>query len=119
MMATGPQFALNFPPNIISLLLHWDSFYPFVVKGRTQAFLLWGMLPKFILWNLWLERNHRIFRESQKSATIVITKIQALLGESAPSSSQPSLIGSKLKEVIRRSCQKQEVDRKGQKRRNA
>jgi hypothetical protein len=119
MMATGPQFALNFPPDIISLLLHWDSFYPFTVKGRTQAFLLWGMLPKFILWNLWLERNHRIFRESQKSAAIVVTKIQALLGESTPSSSQPSLIGSKLKEVIRRSCQKQEVDRKGQKRRNA
>jgi ribonuclease HI len=84
MMATGPQFALNFPPDLISLLLHWDSFYPFAVKGRTQDFLLWGMLPKFILWNLWLERNHRIFRESQRSAAIVVTKIQALLGESAP-----------------------------------
>ena len=94
-MATCPQFALNFPPDLISLLLQWDSFYPFAVKGRTQAFLLWGMLPKFILWNLWLERNHKIFRESQKSAAIVVTKIQALLGESAPSSSQPLLIGSK------------------------
>jgi hypothetical protein len=77
------------------------------------------MLPKFIQWNLWLERNHKIFRESQKSAAIVVTKIQALLGESAPSSSQTSLIGSKLKEVIRRSFQKQEVDKKGKKRRNA
>jgi hypothetical protein len=83
-MATGPQIALNLPPDTISFLLHWDSLYPFPVKGRTQAFLLWGLLPKFILWNLWLERNHRIFRDSKRSVAIIVTKIQALLGESTP-----------------------------------
>jgi hypothetical protein len=45
---------------------------------------MWKVLPKFILWNLWLERNNRIFRDSQRSAAIVVTKIQALFGESAP-----------------------------------
>jgi hypothetical protein len=81
---TGSQLAINFSPDVISLLLQWDSLYPFTVKRRNQALLIWGMLPKFILWNLWLERNHIIFRESQRNEDRVVIKIQSLLGESSP-----------------------------------
>jgi len=42
------------------------------------------MLPKFILWELWLERNNRLFRELKRTPAQVATKIQSLLGESAP-----------------------------------
>ena len=84
MLATGTQNALNLPPDLRSLLLLWDSLYPFAVKGKNQAFSMWKVLPKFILWNLWLERNNRIFRDNQRSAAMVVTKIHALFGESAP-----------------------------------
>jgi ribonuclease HI len=42
------------------------------------------MLPKFILWKIWLERNNRLFREITSNPAQVAIKIKALFGESAP-----------------------------------
>jgi ribonuclease HI len=83
-LATGTQSAISLPPDTRSLLHQWDSYYPFKTKKRSQAFALWKVLPKFILWNLWLERNNRIFRDNKRSTTLVVTKIHALFGETAP-----------------------------------
>jgi ribonuclease HI len=41
------------------------------------------MLLKITLWSLWLERNHRIFKDSQVSEERLYTKIQAIIGELA------------------------------------
>ena len=78
------QSVINLPPDTKSLLQHWDSPYPFKKQKRSHAFALWKVLPKFILWNLWLERNNRIFRDNKRSTALVVTKIHALFGESAP-----------------------------------
>jgi hypothetical protein len=57
---------------------------PFQTEKKGQLSTLWRVLPKFILWKIWLERNKRLFRELKRSPTQVATKIQAYFAESAP-----------------------------------
>ena len=39
------------------------------------------LLPKFIFWKLWLERNNRLFRDVESTPSRVAMKAKALLGE--------------------------------------
>jgi hypothetical protein len=83
-LTLGSGAEVNLPEDIKSLLQHWDNLYPFQHRIQSQVAALWRILPKFILWNLWLERNSRIFRDRARSAPIVVANIQALFGESTP-----------------------------------
>jgi hypothetical protein len=69
------------PQDINSLLQNWTALYPFQLKKQSYASGLWRALPRFILWGLWLERNNRVFRDKQRSASLVIAKIKAFFGE--------------------------------------
>jgi ribonuclease HI/exonuclease III len=79
----GPQLITRFPTDVTSLLLQWDSMGPFADKKKNQTHWIWGLLPKLALWSLWLERNHRIFRDSLLREDRLVTKIQATMGELA------------------------------------
>jgi hypothetical protein len=78
------QRGVVIPKDTSNLLQYWASNFPFQLKKNSQTYALWRMLPKFILWELWLERNNRLFRELKRTPAQVATKIQAFLGESAP-----------------------------------
>jgi len=54
-----------------------------LAKKKNQIQWIWGLLPKLVLWSLWIERNHRIFKDSQVNEERLYTKIQAIMGELA------------------------------------
>jgi hypothetical protein len=83
-LALGMQRGVIIPQDTSNLLQHWDSTFPFQSKKNSQTYALWRVLPKFILWEIWLERNNRLFRDLKRSPAQVATKIHALFGESAP-----------------------------------
>jgi hypothetical protein len=85
------QLALGLQPNslilpqeVTILLQNWSSLCPFQKEKKDQISTLWRTLPKFIFWNIWLERNNRLFRETKSSPAQVATKTKAYFGESAP-----------------------------------
>jgi hypothetical protein len=83
-LALGLQNDLVIPQETSNLLQNWSSICPFQTKKKGQISTLWRVLPKFILWKIWLERNNRLFREVKSSPAHVATKIKAYFGESAP-----------------------------------
>jgi len=83
-LALGMQRWVIIPQDTSNLLQHWDSTFPFQSKKNSQTYALWRVLPKFIMWEIWLERNNRLFRDLKRSPAQVATKIHALFGESAP-----------------------------------
>jgi hypothetical protein len=83
-LALGLQSVVIIPQDMSNLLQNWDSFCPFQTEKKGQISTMWRVLPKFILWKIWLERNNRLFKELKRSPTQITTKIQAYFGESAP-----------------------------------
>jgi len=43
------------PPDLHSLLCNWESLFPFPVRNKALLKFSWLILPKFILWKLWLD----------------------------------------------------------------
>ena len=74
-LALGLQSAVITPQDTSNLLQNWDSFCPFQNEKKVQTSTLWRVLPKFIFWKIWLERNHRLFKELKISPSQVATKI--------------------------------------------
>jgi len=60
-------------------LLH--NLSPFDLSKKCLLKIAWIWIPKFTCWKLWLERNNRLFRDEKCTPGKIITKIQALLGE--------------------------------------
>lgn len=44
---------------------------------------LWLISPSIIIWNIWLERNNRIFRKQSASLSNILIKIEAFISEVA------------------------------------
>jgi hypothetical protein len=75
---------LNLTQETNDFIQNWRSLCPFQVMKKALLYTLWRMLPKFILWKIWLERNNRLFKEITSNPAQVTTKINALFGESSP-----------------------------------
>jgi hypothetical protein len=43
---------------------------------------VWMLLPKFVFWKPWLERNNRLFRSVESPPSKVAMRAKFLLGES-------------------------------------
>jgi hypothetical protein len=80
-LMTSPwSISLQFE-EVSSLFNKWALTSP--VSSHSKDFLgfSWLILPKFICWKLWLERNNRIFRGIFSSPPQVEVKIKALMGD--------------------------------------
>jgi hypothetical protein len=80
-LMTSPwSISLQFE-EVSSLFSKWALTSP--VSSHSKDFLgfSWLILPKFICWKLWLERNNRIFRGICSSPPQVEVKIKALMGD--------------------------------------
>ena len=47
------------------------------------------MLPKIIMWNIWIERNQRIFNDKAQGPMQIAIKTQVLMGETIRESRLP------------------------------
>ena len=50
------------PRTIVSLLFAWENFL------GLQSSSVWNMVPAYLVWLIWRERNTRIFEDVEKSA---------------------------------------------------
>ena len=41
----------------------------------------WRMSPKVMFWNIWIERNQRIFNDKYQTPYQIVVKTKALMGE--------------------------------------
>ena len=73
----------SIPQDFQLLFTSWPALCPFRTSNQGHLTATWKALPKFILWKLWLERNHRVFREEKRTPAQVAVKIKSLFSESA------------------------------------
>jgi hypothetical protein len=67
--------------NIIGTIENWDSIsYQNPILDR-----IWQLLPGFILWKIWKERNKRIFRSNASPPTSTWERIMNLIWETIKS----------------------------------
>jgi hypothetical protein len=71
------------PQDFQLMFSRWQALCPLRTANQGHLTVTWKSLPKFILWKLWLERNHRIFREEKRTPAQVAVKIKNLFSESA------------------------------------
>ena len=46
-----------------------------------KIFFLWNIIPPYVCWHIWKERNNRIFREESKIVEVVFGIMNKLLKE--------------------------------------
>ena len=56
--------------------------YPGITPKNKHIRAAWLTLPKIICWQIWLERNQRIFRDKKNDFKIVLVKIKSQLKDS-------------------------------------
>lgn len=71
----------NFPSSVPELFANWMNNYPgHPPKNKTVRFA-WSALPKFVSWQVWLERNRRIFRNKKQDFILVANAAKGQLAE--------------------------------------
>jgi ribonuclease HI/exonuclease III len=61
----------------------WDS----ISFNNPILNLIWNLLPGFTLWQIWKERNQRIFRSQSSLPEVIWTKVRAQISETVRSKS--------------------------------
>jgi ribonuclease HI len=69
------------PALTADLLSNWADSLPFHLAKKGLLKTVWMLLPKYVFWNLWLERNNRLFRSVERPPSKVAMKAKVLLGE--------------------------------------
>jgi ribonuclease HI len=70
-----------FPSSTSELFANWLPRYPGPFPKNKIIKAAWTSLPKIISWQIWLERNKRIFRNKEQDAKFVVIKIKCQLKE--------------------------------------
>lgn len=77
------QISLPQQNSVSDLFATWSASYPKSIPPKSFWRRIWIVLPKFVCWQLWLTRNHQIFKDVQHSPSQVAAKAKALLLEAA------------------------------------
>jgi len=72
---------LNLPENSQELFLNWMASSPFQLSKKSLLQAAWNWIPKAICWNIWIERNNRIFREKERHSSKIAIQARAIIGE--------------------------------------
>ena len=51
------------------------------LEKKTGFKTCWMTLPKVMFWNIWIERNQRVFKDKAQTPEQIAAKTQALMGE--------------------------------------
>jgi hypothetical protein len=68
---SGIQWVL--PTKVLDLLFGWYNWF-----GRHSSDI-WNLVPLYLMWSLWQERNHRIFEDLEKSLNYLQEQFSGLL----------------------------------------
>ena len=71
----------SMPDLTVELFSNWAESSPFLLSKKALLKAAWMLIPKFIIWKLWLERNNRIFRNVENNPSMVALKARILLGD--------------------------------------
>jgi hypothetical protein len=63
------------PSSIFDLHANWLHRYPGQLPNNNCFKAAWLVLPKITCWQIWLERNSRIFQGKMHNAKVIMTKI--------------------------------------------
>ncbi len=74
-----PNFKL--PGTMADLFSNWATSYPGPAPKNQTNKTAWAVLPKIISWQIWLERNRRIFRNTKQNHKILENKIKCQIKE--------------------------------------
>ena len=69
------------PDLIAELFSKWAKSSPFLLSKKALLKAAWMLIPKFIIWKLWLERNNRLFKNVENPPSKIAIKARAFLGE--------------------------------------
>ena len=72
----------DLPAITVELLSNWADSSPFHLAKKDLLKIVWMLLPKFVFWKLWLERNNRLFKSVESPPSKVAMRAKVLLGES-------------------------------------
>jgi hypothetical protein len=72
----------NLPISISDLFANWRNLYPGTLPKNENFKAAWLSLPKFVCWQIWLERSRRVFRDESLTSQFIIIKIKSLWKES-------------------------------------
>eukprot|EP00253_Pinus_taeda_P022851 PITA_22851 len=71
----------TFPSSISKLFAGWMANYPGYSPKNKIVRSSWSALPKFISWQVWLERNRRIFQNKEQDFKLVANAVKCQLVE--------------------------------------
>eukprot|EP00253_Pinus_taeda_P006464 PITA_06464 len=74
-----PNFTI--PCSTSELFSEWTNRFPGPPSKNLIIKTTWAVLPKIICWQLWIERNRRIFRNKKQSHKVLETKIKCHIKE--------------------------------------
>eukprot|EP00253_Pinus_taeda_P027306 PITA_27306 len=75
------SFGIVLPSSIPNIFTKWLQRYLGTPPKNKIIRVAWTALPKIICWQVWLERNKRIFRNHEQEAKLVAVKIKSQLKE--------------------------------------
>jgi len=75
------NFMFTFPHSVLDLFTGWMARYPSPNPRNIIVKVAWTALPKLISWQIWLERNRRIFRNKEQEFILVANTVKCQLNE--------------------------------------
>lgn len=69
------------PPSFTNLFYSWINLAPFPLASLSLLKNCWIWIPKLICWNLWLERNGIISRDTASPPAWLAAKVKVLVNE--------------------------------------
>ena len=64
------------PKSLVDLLLGWPTNHKYGIYGK-----LWNICPSILTWEVWKERNRKIFKNQEMHAANIIKKVEACIVE--------------------------------------
>ena len=80
---------MELPSSIQRFFISWDQAYQGNLDNKASFKNCWKTLPKVMFWNIWIERNQRVFKDKAQIPEQIAAKTQALMGEIMNMSSFP------------------------------
>lgn len=70
--------SVHLPNSIAGYFADWAHLYLGKLPNNNWFKVAWMVYPKFIFWQIWIERNHKNFQEKAQKVSLVLSKANGL-----------------------------------------